>query len=968
MRLLIRSLALSIVFCFTAADAQDATVDFDQDVQPILSNYCFECHGPDQDSREADLRFDTQDGLLESGVIQPNRPDDSNLLQRILSDDPDLQMPPPSKEKRPTAEEIQTIKDWISSGAQWETHWSFTSPERPALDESPNAAHPIDQLIQKRLTANGLSPSPAADRATLARRLAFDLTGLPPDYSEVAKFVADDSPNAYERYVDQLLHSPHYGERMAIYWLDVVRFADSNGYHSDEPRSIAPFRDYIIESFNQNVPYDQLIVEHLAGDLLPNATVRQKVASGFNMLLQTTNEGGAQAKEYLAKYAADRVRNTGTIFLGLTLGCAECHDHKFDPFTTKEFYQFAAFFADIQEQGVGNPPAHPVIEPDDQQTLDEFDAQLAELKGKAKLLSDSLAQQTADWEAALAEENAAQLTADSGWSIIGPISLDGVDNPLQHAWPAESDPDNVDWQSKPLADGQVHALPETPGVFYLRRTVTASAETPMQVQLGSDDAVKVWVNAKVVHQNDVRRGVAANQDQFSVQLNAGANSILVKIVNYSGGAGFYFQAETGSLPTAIAAILQKSSSDRSEEERQQLAKYHRSQSDEWNSLQTEIESAERQRQQFVDSLPKTLMTVSTQPRTMRILARGNWMDDSGEEVQPAVPSIFQSLNDATATSENERPNRLDLAHWIASNQNPLTARVFVNRLWKLYFGKGLAEPLDDLGAQGTRPIQPELLDWLAIEFMESNWDVRHMVKTIVMSQAYQQTSVRSEQLAKVDPYNRLLARQASFRLDAEMVRDNALAISGLLVRTIGGESVKPYQPKGYWRHMNFPVREWQADEGDNLYRRGLYTWWQRMFLHPSMLAFDAPSREECTVERARSNTPQQALVLLNDPTYVESARQFARRVLTEGGDSMEAKLNWAFQTAVARSIRAEEQSVLLDLIAKHTAEFQSESDSADAILNVGASPVPDDVDKVELAAWTSVCRVILNLHETITRR
>ncbi len=824
------------------------TVVFTRDIVPILSNNCYFCHGPDEAAREADLRLDLADGILgdpDYPIVVPGKPDESELYLRIAADDVDMRMPPQHTNKKLTTKQKDLVRRWIAQGAKWEQHWAFVPPTRPTvpqIDDSARAENAIDRFILARLEESGMSPSAEADRVTLIRRLYFDLTGLPPTPKEVAAFVDDTSDKAYERLVERLLASPHFGERMAVYWLDVVRYADSNGYHSDEPRQVAPYRDYVIQAFNENKPFDQFVVQQVAGDLLPDATIEDRVASGWNMLLQTTNEGGAQAKEYLAKYSADRVRSTGTIFLGATLGCCECHNHKFDPYTMRDFYSLAAIFADIQERGVGNPPAYPVMTDEAEQEIKQIDQRLAELRKTVETATPELEAAQAAWEAA--QQNAESADAD-----------------------------------KTEAD-----------------------------QAGTEEKEEI------------------------------------------------------EIPDKIAAILKMSADERSDAQRGELAVYYRSIAPSLQAVRDQISKAEQERKNILDALPKTLMAVAGKPRPIRLLPRGNWMDDSGPVMEPAIPEFLGKLD-----VKDRRATRLDLARWITDPDNPLTARTYVNRLWKLFFGQGLSQPLDDLGAQGTPPTHPKLLDWLAVEFIESGWDVKHMVHLLVTSATYRQTSQCSEALLAADPYNRYYARQSRFRLDAEFVRDNALAISGLLATELGGRSVKPYQPAGYWRHMNFPKRTWQQDSGDNLYRRGLYTWWQRMFLHPSLLAFDAPSREECTVERSRSNTPQQALVLLNDPTYVEAARAFAERIVTQGGADISDRLSWAYRQALSRSVRPEEAETLRQIYQQHLDDYRHDPDAAQELIQIGASEPLDDVDPVELAAWTSVARVILNLHETITR-
>ena len=664
------------------------------------------------------------------------------------------------------------IRRWIDEGAKYETPLGLHPAHAAAAAQDPGEVRRrTGPAIRSTISSPRGTRSRTCNRrptpipARCLRRLRFDLTGLPPSPEETDAFAADHSPAAYERTVDRLLASPQFGERMAMYWLDVVRYADSGGYHSDNERSVWLFRDYVVQAFNDNKPFDRFTIEQLAGDLLPGATREQKIASGYNRLLQTTEEGGAQAKEYTAKYAADRVRNTAAAWLGSTMACCQCHDHKYDPFTTKDFYSFGAFFADVREEPISRQEQTPMPTPEQEARLKQLDAEIAPVLAKTK-------------------------------------------------------------DRRP------------------------------------------------------RR----------------------------------------------------------------------------------LEELKRQKAQLQAEIPTTLITEAVPPRTMRILPRGNWQDDSGPVVEPAIPEFLGKID-----VKDRRATRLDLARWMVSRDNPLVARVLVNRLWKLLFGQGLVRTCDDLGTQGALPSHPELLDWLAVELIDSGWNVKHVMKLMVMSRTYQQTSRSNPDLDRRDPTNTWLARQGRFRLDAEMVRDNALAVSGLLSPRIGGPTVKPYQPAGYWDYLNFPQRQWQDDHGENQYRRGLYTFWQRTFLHPSLLAFDASTREECTVDRPRSNTPLQALALLNDPTYVEAAKVFAGRIVREGGRTEAERLRYAYRRAIQREPTAAEAELLARLYRQHLAQYQADRAAAAALLKVGDAKPPDGVEPAELAAWTSVARVVLNLHETITR-
>ncbi|MEC7497857.1 MAG: DUF1553 domain-containing protein, partial [Planctomycetota bacterium] len=519
------------------------------------------------------------------------------------------------------------------------------------------------------------------------------------------------------------------------------------------------------------------------------------------------------------------------------------------------------------------------------------------------------------------------------------------------------------WTENNLADGKVHALPlGNLAATYLHRQVNLEKATNLTLSLGSDDSITVWVNGEKVHDNKVSRAPAADQDKVKVELRAGENDLLVKVCNNQSGAGFFFNVGSSDLPSNIASIIETDPESRTVPQKNELAAYYRTVTPLLQPQREKLAQKEAEKKSFVDSRPRTMMTRTGKPREVRLLNRGDWLDESGPVVQPAIPEFMGKLE-----TTGNRLNRLDLARWIIDRNNPLTARTLVNRFWKLFYGQGLATPLDDLGRQGSVPTHPELLDWLSVEFMDHDWDMKHIIRLMLMSDTYQQATDVSDELKRVDPYNQLYARQVRFRLDAEFVRDNALAVSGLLVRDIGGRSVHPYQPAGYWSHMNFPARKWPSDQGENLHRRGLYTWWQRMFLHPAMVAFDAPSREECTVERPRSNIPQQALVLLNDPTFVEAAHGLAERTLQSAEPETAKRIDWIWKEVLSRLPEKTEAEVLTKVYERHRTQYEADPESAKQLLNVGTLPVNESLDTVELAAWTSVARVVLNLNETITR-
>lgn len=815
-------ICLSLLLAVPLA-AAEKPVDYTRQIRPIFANSCLACHGADEKARKAKLRLDVRDEAVKKAIV-PGKASESPLVQRVTSKDPDEVMPP-AHGKKPaiTAQQAELLKRWIDEGAKYDQHWAYVKPARPAMPDVKNKAwvrNAVDAFIAQGHERNGFNPAPETDRVTLIRRLTFDLTGLPPTAAEVDAFLKDTSAEAYEKVVDRLLDSKHFGERLAVMWLDAVRYADTGGYHSDNHRDVWMFRDYVIDAFNKDKRFDQFVIEQLAGDLLPNATNEQKIASGYNRMLMTTEEGGAQPKEYTAKYAADRVRNTSNAFLGSTMGCCECHNHKYDPFTTRDFYRFAAFFADVRETAVGRQPQTPIMTAEQEAELKKLDGEVNRLK-----------------------------------SEVGKV--------------------------KPAADGQ------------------AKWEADM---------------AK----------------------------------NPKG------------LPKPVTDVLKVEPGKRTDAQKKVLADHYRdSVAPETEGLRKELAAATAKRDAYQKSIPTTLVSMTGQPRTVRILPRGNWLDDSGDVVQPGIPEFLGTL-------KTEKATRTDLAKWVVSPDNPLTARVFVNRLWKIAFGQGLVRNLDDFGTQGTPPSHPELLDWLATEFIHTGWDVKGIFKVMLMSNAYRQSSVVPKAVHEKDPTNVWLARQNRFRLDAEFVRDTALSISGLLTTKVGGPSSHPYQPAGYWALLNFPTREWQSDKNDDQYRRGLYTYWCRTFPHPSLTAFDAPSREECTNERPRSSTPLQALVLLNDPTYVEAARVFATAAMKDGSTTPE-RLNAMYRRALSRPAKPEEIKVLEGLVEKHHSEFQKDPKGAQELLKVGLAPLPANSDAAELAAWTSVARVVLNLHEAVTR-
>jgi mono/diheme cytochrome c family protein len=1019
-------------------------VTFNAHIRPIFSDTCFSCHGFDAKTRKADLRLDTPDGAYaklkdsEIHAIVPGKPDESAILKHIVSNDPEMVMPPPEFHKVLSERQKSLIRKWIEQGAKYEKHWSFIpiskSPLPKLAKHSDKAENPIDHFILARLESEGVEPAAIADKATLLRRLSLDLTGLPPSPQELDAFLADDGADAYTKQVERLLASPRYGERMAVWWLDVARYADTVGFHGDQTSRVFPYRDYVIKAFNGNMPFDRFTREQLAGDLLENPTDEQRIATGFLRLNMMTREGGAQPGEYMAKYMGDRIRALGGAWLGLTTGCAECHDHKFDPISSKDYYSLGAFFGDVRQWGLytsysnqpnpdlkgwsNNSPFPPEIHlrnPALEQRIEMLRGEMTELLATMKAPANDIA--------AWADQSAAFLKSNPhGWQTLPPA---GANVAVGKYLSAIRDDGSVlitgtpDKEGKivlrlPLPDAPVRsirleALPdETNGGFVGRATDGRFAvKTSFAIEGENGITTKLaiaWSQAdkRQPHQYDTmgdkaprledewRSGPAhlefprdaARHPQHAVfhlaePMPAAKGRVLLVTLetNDLGRARFSVTPFGGAIPgyanahrDQLAAALATPVADRNDAYQREIAAayFHGTRSE---SQLTEGYAALRDAILECRAGYAHSMIVETLPEDKRIpvhfLPRGDWMKP-GEQMQPALPEFFAGK----PAPDGRTLNRLDLVNWLMAPENPLTARHFMNRMWHMYFGRGLSGIVDDLGSQGEMPTHPELLDWLATEFRESGWDVKHMAKLIVTSSTYRREAAASEELLEKDPGNRLLAGQSARRLDAEFIRDNALAISGLLRDDIiGGPSAKPYQPEGYYENLNFPIRDYHVSTGDAQYRRGLYMHWQRTFLHPMLAAFDAPSREECTPSRFQANSPQQALVLLNDPTFVEAARAFAQRLMKEKPDNDdETRIRHAIQIALAREPRDGETESLLKFLNEQRANYGKNSEAASALLRTGQTGITlNGAPAGELAAWTQLCRVILNLHETITR-
>ena len=1176
--------ALTAAAVFSAAVlswAQEQAVeapDFNNVIRPILSENCFVCHGPDETQRKANLRLDLKTDVFSDArgysIVTPGKPDESPLYTRIAEENEHYRMPPIASGKKLEPEQIEAIRRWIEAGAEWKEHWAFippTRPEPPADLGDARLYNAIDAFIQKRLQKKGLSMSPEADRRVLARRVSLDLTGLPPSIEEVEAFLADKSPDAYDRYVTRLMAKPAYGEHMARYWLDAARYADTHGLHLDNYREMWPYRDWVINAFNANMPFDQFTIEQLAGDLLPEPTLQQQIATGFNRCNVTTSEGGSINDEVYVRYAVDRAGAASTVWMGLTVGCAQCHDHKYDPISQKEFYQLFAYFNNVAEPAMdGNrkdtPPIVkvPTAEQDarlaqlsDQiktfaariknEAVPEVDAAQAEWEarqarwtplrphaftsqGKAalKLLDDhsllasgenadkeiyevaaempagsfhairleaipdsslpkgssgrsdngnsvltefeaeiasaekpdewkriAFSEAWADYEQAqeFAVGNALDGKPETGWGLsgrqnrnvhavfladkpfsvksagrirfrlkyesphakhqhgrfrlsitdapflepvgsyavfedwhqIGPFEAENASAALRRAFAPENENVNLGknykvngkdykWQKKAEWKTELNAAAsEKPAVSYFYRNIRSDASQRAVIQLETDGHFKVFLNREELYESPYGSVSPASVHRFQLPLRPGNNQLVVKHLHTNADAVVNIETATEEpiVPADIVDAIATAPAERDDAAAQKIQRHYRefitkdplirdwfAQSADLQKQKTDLENG------FATTL---VMRELEKPRGAYVLERGAY-DKRGEEVQPNIPAVLPPLPD------DAPPNRMSLAKWLVDPGHPLTARVTVNRLWQQVFGAGIARTAEDFGSQGEPPTHPELLDWLAMEFIESGWDVRHMMRLMVSSAAYRQSSQATPELLAADPENRLYARGPRFRLDAETIRDQALALSGLLHEQIGGPSVKPPQPAGLWKAVGYVgsnTDTFVADKDPNkIYRRSLYTFWKRTAPPPQMNLFDAPSREECVVRRERTNTPMQALALMNDAQYFTAAKAFAARMMNGSESDGDAeRLRRGFLIAAARPPSDQEAAILLETLEAQRVEFQADIESAAKIVG----PVPEgeaqisDEEQIELAAWTMLANLIMNLDEILNK-
>ena len=1006
-------------------------VDFDRDVRPILSDNCYACHGPDASKRQANLRLDVEEEVRRVA---------GEALRRVTTDDVSTRMPPAylGHDQLPDSE-IATLRDWVEAGAPWSAHWAFVAParpEQPSVRWEGRVHNEIDRFVFKRLEQEGLKPSEEADRRTLIRRLSLDLTGLPPDVGDVRAFVDDPSPDAYERLVDRLLDSPRYGERMASRWLDAARYADTQGYQNDAPVQMWRWRDWVIEAFNSNKPFDEFTVEQIAGDLLGDPTLDQLIATGFNRNHRSNSELGIVDEEYRVEYVVDRVETMSTVFLGLTVGCARCHDHKYDPISQKEFYQLFAYFNNVPERGrvlrpFNSPPRIPAPTKEQARELEGLADEISLAEESYRAIRASAAEEFASWEQELARSDeplnwlpryglAARFDFDSDHPDAVPSGEIEYGNGrvgrairLRRSGHLEAK-ELLDYDYNNAFSLAAWIQPESPEGIILSRSQTFDAhdensgrgvtlaleEGRLKLKLigrmddwiivSSRHAIELnrWTHvaatydgsrlaggitlyidgrqAGTVAELDYSNGGIKTKEPFRIGAGADKGSGLLGLIDEVAVYDRELTADEASM-LAVAEDLNKIARiQRADRTGGQRHKLDRAFADAFGtpavkSSWAALNQLRRAREALMEQVSSVMIMAEMEtPRETFILERGAY-DQPGASVSPGVLSALPPLPESVPN------NRLGLARWLVDPTNPLTARVTANRLWQMLFGEGLVRTPENLGTQGERPTHPELLDWLAVEFVESGWDVKSLLKTIAMSATYRQESKRADDGMREDPTNRLLSRGPRFRLSAEAVRDQALLLAGLLRERLGGPSVKTYQPDGLW----FDIAAgggYTRDTGENLYRRSLYTYWRRTIGPPSMLNFDSATRETCTVRTERTNTPLQALNLMNDVTFVEASRKFGERMYLEGGQSTEDRLAYGFEMATGRTPSAREAEILDRAFAKQLQSFSGDSNAAKELLAQGDSPADNRMERGELAAYAMTAGMILNLDETVTKQ
>lgn len=1052
--LMYRRVAIALTFscsCFaahlSANEPDEGTLSFDRDVRPILSEHCFKCHGPDEGQLQAGLRMDQKESVfspLESGhtAVVSKKPAESELIRRITTTDPDERMPPAEDAKELTKKQIQILTQWIEQGATWSNHWAFEPIHAPPVPQTELAEghvqNAIDAFVLTKLKSLNLSQAPRESKERLIRRVSLDLTGLPPSVDDVDSFINDETPEAFEKVVDRLLNSPHFGERLAVPWLDLARYGDTSGYHNDSLRDMWLWREWVINAFNSNMPFDQFTHQQLAGDLLPDATIQQQVASGFHRNVMTSDEGGLIDSEYRNLYVVDRVATTGVAWLGMTVACAQCHDHKYDPITQADFYKLYAFFNNVPENGKDgvrdrNPkPFLSVPSIQDTAKLKQFAADIATADAALAKISAGLVERQAAWELEFAatdsttgmpkpdvwfpldENGDGQFVADSKSLPATPngdikftngavgkcfetAGSQWFDYGEQFGFAKESaftvaaylsvtvgggapfgkmdDPNgargwDVEFHALRPSIHLIHKWPNDAIHIQADEDFKANTLTHLTVTYdgsGKAAGLKLYVNgglAKSTVKMDGLIGEITNSIPFSIGRRGPSSTKFKGLID---DVRIYQRelssAEVASLSAAEShAIALVPVDKRSAEQKKTLEQYfQQTHVPELSSLQTSVAEIRKAKEDLEKSVPNTMvMSEMDKPRDTFIKVRGNY-DLDGEKVVAGVPAFLPQIPNL----ENKNLNRLDLAQWLTSREHPLTARVAANRWWAMLFGTGIVKTLNDFGSQGELPSHPELLDWLAADLMQ-DWDTKRAIRQMVMSATYQQSSQVSPQLLSLDSENRLLARGPRQRLDAEFLRDNALAIAGVLNPAIGGRSIKPYQPEGTWEINEMSGYKYETSKGADLYRRGLYVYWRRSTVYPSFVTLDAPTREFCISQRAKTSTPLQSLVLMNDPVFVEAARGFAQRILAEPNLDDTARLKLSWRIALARAPSETELAILTNTLKQQQETYRADPAAAQKLVAVGDLPGLETQDVVEVAAWTALSNVILNLNETLS--
>lgn len=1024
-------------------------VDFGREVRPILAENCFACHGPDEQGRQAGLRLDVRDGAFSNRgtfggpAIVAGDAESSVLIHRVAADDPGRRMPRGGEAL--SASEVETLSLWIDQGAEWQSHWAFIAPEKPELPGVADAEwprNPIDNFILDRLEQDGLNPAEEADRATLLRRVTLDLTGVPPTPTELADFLNDDAADAYEKAVHRLLSSPRYGERMAVEWLDASRYADTNGYQTDGERSMWRWRDWVIDAYNDNMPFDQFTIEQLAGDMLPNATLEQRIATAFNRNHSQNSEGGIVPEEFLVEYGVDRVSTTGTVWMGLTLGCARCHDHKFDPISQKEFYEAVANFNNIPDRGKGfkyenSPPLVTAPTVEQQAELDKVDQKLADAREARSVLDSEVESAQLAWELAVSDTSGLDWVQRDGLlvhhafegDIAGTQTISDIPAVLEDGLPefvqgrvgraaafdgqrfvnAGPSPDVsyedefsfAVWVYPTARDGVVLSRAgggdqgEVGWGLYLENGKVrfnmstrvlddgVAVETVANVRRGvwqhlaatydgtmAPSGIRIYIDGQAEETtalNDLV-GNRLNVTRFPLRIGASGSDKprfvgLIDDLRIYGDVLDPNEVAVMATSDSLSDLAALTAAERTVAQSEKLRMAFLDQYAPAKVLEAErqVEDLVRQRDNLWSSFPTVMvMEELTDRRPTYRLNRGAY-DNPAEEVYPGVPAVLPPL------PRGVEANRLSFARWLVDRDHPLTARVTVNRFWQMYFGTGLVKTAENFGTQGEYPSHPELLDWLATTFMDSGWDVKALQRAIVTSAAYRQSSKVTAGEFEKDPENRLVARGPRLRLQAQMIRDQALAVSGLLVEKVGGPSVKPYQPEGLWAEVNEGGVAYDQAEGDDLYRRSVYTFWKRTLGPPTMMTFDSSTRETCIVRTGRTNTPLQALNLMNDITYVEAARRLAERMMTEGGVTPEDRIGYGYLLATAHRPRREAEAILVDGYRQHLDRYQLDRGAAVELINLGEHQRDETLDVAELASYTMVANLILNFDGTITK-